>query len=68
MMQSLIRREFKSRTVIAIAHHLKTLVDYDKIAVLDEGQLIEFGSPAVLLGRHDSQFTRLLTTGQDTTV
>ncbi|CAD0109869.1 unnamed protein product [Aureobasidium uvarum] len=37
-------REIKN-TTITIAHRLQTIVDYDKVLVLDKGELIEFGSP-----------------------
>lgn len=36
-------------TVITIAHRLSTLMDYDKIAVLDNGNIVEFGRPQALL-------------------
>ncbi|ORX67852.1 P-loop containing nucleoside triphosphate hydrolase protein [Linderina pennispora] len=32
-------------TVISIAHRLQTIITYDKVAVIDEGQVVEFGSP-----------------------
>jgi len=37
-------REIKN-TTITIAHRLQTIVDYDKVLVLDKGELIEFGAP-----------------------
>lgn len=42
-----------------IAHRLDTLLDFDRIAVLDKGFLIEFGSPLELLADETSVFTRL---------
>lgn len=41
-------RELKS-TIITIAHRLQTIVDYDKVLVLDHGRVIEFGHPWSLL-------------------
>lgn len=42
-----------------IAHRLDTLLDFDAIAVLDSGALVEFGSPKELLGDADGYFSRL---------
>ena len=36
-------------TCITIAHRLKTIVDYDKVLVLDHGKVVEFGEPWTLL-------------------
>eukprot|EP01052_Picozoa_sp_SAG31_P020348 SAG31_NODE_1525_length_8006_cov_5.106614_3_plen_179_part_00 len=47
--QSMIRDAFKTCTVFAIAHRLDTIIDYDRIVVLDHGQLAEYDSPANLL-------------------
>ncbi|CAB4066202.1 ABCC1 [Lepeophtheirus salmonis] len=43
--QETIRCYFPSCTILTIAHRLKTIIDYDKILVLDKGTVIEFGSP-----------------------
>lgn len=48
-MQAIIRSEFKSHTIIMIAHRLDSLLDFDRVAVLDKGNLIEFGEPQALL-------------------
>lgn len=49
--QATIRREFvqKGATVITVAHRLDTVLGYDKIAVLGNGRVIEYGSPDELL-------------------
>jgi ABC-type methionine transport system ATPase subunit len=41
-------RELKS-TIITIAHRLQTIVDYDKVLVLDKGQVVEYGHPYELM-------------------
>lgn len=46
-------RELKS-TIITIAHRLQTIVDYDKVLVLDKGEVIEYGHPYELLKKGDS--------------
>ncbi|EGR49492.1 uncharacterized protein TRIREDRAFT_60116 [Trichoderma reesei QM6a] len=47
--QRVIKSEFKDRTVIMIAHRLDSLLDFDTIAVLEEGSLVEVGAPKELL-------------------
>ncbi|KAM6512491.1 hypothetical protein FSOLCH5_010203 [Fusarium solani] len=42
-----------------IAHRLDTLLDFDKVAVLDKGTLVEFGAPTELLADEAGAFTRL---------
>lgn len=49
LMQRIIREEFKDCTVIAVAHRLDTILDFDRIALLGEGKLRELGSPRELL-------------------
>jgi ATP-binding cassette subfamily B protein len=39
------------RTVIAIAHRLSTLQSFDRIIVMDKGQIVDDGSPAALAAR-----------------
>ncbi|MCJ1404727.1 hypothetical protein MMC11_007953 [Xylographa trunciseda] len=58
MMQRLIREEFHDRTVIVIAHRLDTILDFDRIALLRNGELVEYDSPGNLLGR-PSEFREL---------
>jgi ABC-type proline/glycine betaine transport system ATPase subunit len=58
-MQRLIRSKFSSHTIIAVAHKLDTILDFDKVAVLDKGVLVEYDDPYVLLNNPDSAFARL---------
>jgi len=58
--QELISIEFKDCTVLTIAHRLQTIIESDKILVLDEGQVSEFGNPQELLANEDSHFTQLV--------
>ncbi|EHL01836.1 putative ATP-dependent bile acid permease [Glarea lozoyensis 74030] len=56
LIQRSIREEFGDSTLIVIAHRLSTIVDFDKILVLGEGRVEEFGSPRELWGRENGVF------------
>ena len=56
LIQATIRKEFADSTVMTIAHRLNTIMDYDRIMVLDKGHLVEFASPMELLGDTESIF------------
>lgn len=49
LIQDTIRKEFVGCTVLTIAHRLNTILDYDRIMVLDKGKIVEFESPTNLL-------------------
>jgi ATP-binding cassette subfamily C (CFTR/MRP) protein 1 len=42
-----------------VAHKLDTILDYDKVVVMNKGQLVEYGSPHKLLERQGSWFKSL---------
>lgn len=54
LIQRTIRRKFVSCTVLTIAHRLNTIMDSDKVLVMDAGRMIEFDHPHLLLeaGKH----------------
>ncbi|KAI7532699.1 multidrug resistance-like protein [Hortaea werneckii] len=58
--QRLLKNGFHDRTVIAIEHNPKNVLDYDTVVVLHEGRIVEAGSPAELAKVVDSAFRRLL--------
>ena len=55
----LLQTEFESSTVLAVAHRLATIVDFDMVVVLDAGCLVESGRPYELLQKSDSQSKRM---------
>lgn len=59
LIQRTIRTEFKDRTILTIAHRIKTVMDSDKILVLEKGRVEEYESPNDLLKRKESLFYRL---------
>ncbi|KZT60642.1 hypothetical protein CALCODRAFT_553559 [Calocera cornea HHB12733] len=58
--QSRIRADLKNVTLITIAHRLHTIMDYDKIMVLDAGKLVELDTPLALLQNEKSYFRSLV--------
>ncbi|KAK3767840.1 hypothetical protein RRG08_005334, partial [Elysia crispata] len=56
LIQNTVRLAFQGCTVIAIAHRLNTILDYDKVMVMDAGQVKEFDSPTALLEDPNSAF------------
>ncbi|GAA5957081.1 hypothetical protein JCM21900_000787 [Sporobolomyces salmonicolor] len=58
-----IRTEFAESTLLVIAHRLRTIIDFDRILVLDKGHLIENGSPSDLIKDTTSRFHSLCRSG-----
>ncbi|KAI0748272.1 multidrug resistance-associated ABC transporter [Daedaleopsis nitida] len=54
-----IRQEFAQSTILTIAHRLRTIIDYDRVMILDQGHIVEFDKPAVLLSDPSSSFYAL---------
>ena len=49
LIQEVIRHKFKDSTVLTIAHRLNTIMDYDKVLILDGGRMVEFDKPEILI-------------------
>ena len=60
LIQRTIRDCFADCTLLTIAHRLNTILDSDRLLVMDEGRVAEFDTPAKLLANPDSAFTKLL--------
>ncbi len=60
LIQEVVRSAFKDFTILTIAHRIDTILDSDRIMVLDQGRLIEWDSPDKLLANEDSVFSSLV--------
>ncbi|XP_050416421.2 multidrug resistance-associated protein 1-like [Patella vulgata] len=56
LIQQTIRTEFKDCTVLTIAHRLNTIMDYDRVMVLDNGLIKEFDQPDKLINDKETTF------------
>lgn len=56
MIQQTIRTKFIHCTVITIAHRLHTIIDSDRVIVMDAGQIVEFDQPHNLLQKQNGVF------------
>jgi ATP-binding cassette subfamily C (CFTR/MRP) protein 1 len=59
IIQKAINIILKDSTVITIAHRIKTIIHYDKILVLNYGQIIEYDTPQHLIENKNSLFYEL---------
>ncbi|KAF8934648.1 hypothetical protein BGZ52_003729 [Haplosporangium bisporale] len=59
LVQKIIRQKFCDCTILTIAHRINTVMDSDRIMVLDQGQVAEFDTPANLLADPRSIFYSL---------
>ncbi|KAL0104963.1 hypothetical protein PUN28_016536 [Cardiocondyla obscurior] len=61
LIQNTIRSTFKECTVITIAHRLNTIIDSDRIIVMENGSIMEFGCPYELLhDKPNSYFSQMV--------
>ncbi|KKY19239.1 putative atp-dependent bile acid permease [Phaeomoniella chlamydospora] len=58
-------RELKQNTLITIAHRLQTIIDYDKVLVLDKGEVVEFDDPYELIKKEGGSFRAMCETSGD---
>ncbi|KAM6355278.1 ATP-binding cassette sub-family C member 10 [Podargus strigoides] len=64
LLQQTIRQRFADKTVLTIAHRLNTILDSDRVLVMQSGRVAELDSPTHLIQKDGSLFQRLLQSGQ----
>ncbi|PKU49112.1 multidrug resistance-associated protein 7 [Limosa lapponica baueri] len=64
LLQQTIRQRFADKTVLTIAHRLNTILDSDRVLVMQAGRVAELDSPTHLSKKDGSLFQRLLQSGQ----
>ncbi|KAF3782031.1 ABC transporter C family member 2 [Nymphaea thermarum] len=60
LIQKTIREEFRSCTMLIIAHRLNTIIDCDRVLLLNAGQVLEFDTPENLLSNESSAFSKMV--------
>ncbi|XP_069343923.1 ATP-binding cassette sub-family C member 10 isoform X2 [Eulemur rufifrons] len=64
LLQQTICKRFANKTVLTIAHRLNTILNSDRVLVLQMGRVVELGSPATLRNQPHSLFQQLLQNSQ----
>lgn len=67
IIQQTVRSEFQDATVLTIAHRINTIIDSDRVMVLDGGTLVEMETPQKLLGNPYSMFAKLVRSSVEAT-
>ena len=56
LIQKSLAKSFEGCTLITVAHKIKTILGYDKICVLNDGEIVETGSPMELISKKEGLF------------
>lgn len=62
IIQRTIKIRFLDCTVLTVAHRLNTILNSDRILVMDQGSIVEFDSPSVLTGLTEGYFHKMIKT------
>ncbi|WAR19116.1 MRP7-like protein [Mya arenaria] len=60
LIQETIRSEFRESTVLTIAHRINTIMDSDRVLIMGDGKVTEFGPPGRLMMNQESLFYKLV--------
>lgn len=62
-MQNIIRVEFQQYTVVAVSHRLDMIMDFNRVVVMSNGEIVEVGPPKVLAEDETTRFGELCRAG-----
>ncbi|KAL7547829.1 hypothetical protein ACHAWF_011101 [Thalassiosira exigua] len=65
LLQEAVAKSFRGSTILAVAHRLDTVIDYDKILVLGAGGVLEYGSPHELIVKGGAFCSMVDDTGEE---
>lgn len=65
LLQEAVAKSFHGATILAVAHRLDTVIDYDKILVLGAGEVLEYGGPHELITRGGAFCSMVDDTGEE---
>ena len=60
LVQQAIRSHFSDCSVLTIAHRIETIIDSDRVVILDKGNIVETDIPHLLLQNEDSYLSKLV--------
>lgn len=67
LLQTTLRSDmFSHRTIITVAHRINTILDSDRVVVLDKGEVVEFDTPQALIKKKGVFYSLVKQSGLDT--
>ncbi|KAI0166753.1 putative ABC multidrug transporter [Hypoxylon sp. FL1284] len=64
VMQDIIATEFADYTVVAVSHRLDIIMGFDRVVVMDTGEIVEVGNPVALAEEEGTRFGELVRAGR----
>ena len=65
LLQEAVSKSFQGATILAVAHRLDTVIDFDKILVLGSGGVLEYGAPHELICQEGAFCSMINDTGEE---